>query len=439
MISIKKGTAIFAVAVLITAASTALPVRAGTTNLDTGQSSSNNNVISAADAYAGMIGTAGNNASGNLGFNIASGFGNIQSNLVVLQTLGNTSLTHTEGSIEQESSQNDSSTSGNMTAQLGDTSSSLLGSGIRGNLGVNVATGDLNLQANQLLLVDSSFNGNSEQAVPQEVDRGSIAYSTGRLTSTITGGVSYNGAGNSGLNSAAGSQNLQANQLFLFNGSSDLSVESATQLANQEGTGGFHSGPYNVVDGARGNDRNSVSSTVNGDVFHNFNGNGGANSAAGQQNMQSNMTLITDADVNAVTQTVHQQNDGVSSNQHQDYASAITGNTAREAAGNIGVNSATGAQNIQTNLLALFSGNVEESLTQLFNQANDKGTANQGYATMASSIDGNAAYEATGNIGFNSASGASNLQGNATLIVMDNEGSPDISQTTTATDDLEFA
>jgi hypothetical protein len=160
-------------------------------------------------------------------------------------------------------------------------------------------------------------------------------------------------------------------------------------------------------------------------------GNIGVNTAAGVDNAQSNDAALSNMDVGPVFGSAQiystQSSSGSAKVGDFDFVASVGNNALSNATGNIGVNVASGAGNVQNNSLAA-------SATSTGTLTNGRGASSGGEAiasdqncqTAATEVSGQftgsamlgsgALSGATGNIGVNIASGVGNLQHNGLAI-----------------------
>lgn len=257
-----------------------------------------------------------------------------------------------------------------------------------------------------------------------QVQVGQAAFS---LRTKNTAGVgdnsSYQAKGNIGENMAAGSQNMQGNNL-------------AVSTADGHSTSSF-AGVFNDQDGnifmltIFGKVTNT--SYLNGNALRGASGNIGVNIASGAQNMQGNNAAIangagTQSGGDATSMIFSSQSGGPLSGTlafGTSNKSWVGGNALRGASGNIGVNVATGAQNVQGNDVAIsrnHHGNDSYSVARVSQVALGRitGSLPTHYCLRApvntATVGGNSLRGASGNIGMNVAAGYGNLQSNTLTI-----------------------
>ncbi|RDS80608.1 hypothetical protein DWU99_18675 [Dyella psychrodurans] len=200
-----------------------------------------------------ISGNVGENASGNVGVNQASGDYNAQGNSAAIAAAGSSTSdtsftfdcqhgggcgnngggsdpnaggmadaeTFTSQSVHQDRTWNHGTTnSSNISGNAFDNAS--------GNVGVNQASGDNNEQSNSLAAATTSNNvyALATSTLDQEITGNSVSNDPGTLgwcsypqattnTSVLKGNVAANFSGNLGINQAAGTGNAQSNSLSM--------------------------------------------------------------------------------------------------------------------------------------------------------------------------------------------------------------------------------
>jgi hypothetical protein len=198
-------------------------------------------------------GNVGENASGNVGVNQASGDDNQQGNSAAIAAAGSSTSDSDftfncdhNGGCGGGGNQNDPNAGGMADAETftsqgvhqdatwnhGTTNKSTIdGSAFdnaSGNVGVNQASGDNNEQSNSLAAATTSNNvyALATSTLDQEITGNSVSNDPGTLgwcsspiattnTTSLKGNVAANFSGNLGINQASGSANLQSNSLSM--------------------------------------------------------------------------------------------------------------------------------------------------------------------------------------------------------------------------------
>lgn len=192
---------------------------------DNSQASVGNLTITIGGANSSTINNSGNGVSGNVGVNQASGTGNAQGNEAALASLQDANSVFASA---QTFSSQVSAVNGNLAA-YNDNRSDLANSftNVKGNVGVNMASGSGNMQDNQMAAATQQRTGNS-----YGIDDGSVVKATGsnqqlvaltlngqldphNMTNTSSITNSLTGAGNLAVNMASGYGNLQHNSLSI--------------------------------------------------------------------------------------------------------------------------------------------------------------------------------------------------------------------------------
>ncbi len=387
------------------------------------------------------------NASGNIGLNVAAGADNMQAN--------NTALSHGLGvlpagqaSASVESSQISGPFALALAADNNDTASlsNHVLQNASGNIGVNVAAGDENMQGNNLAV---SYNRGGLHAYA-----GAGSFQAGLLVGAMTMGadndatlsnhVLQNAKGNIGVNVAAGEQNMQDNTLSVATAKAvypysptATTGSSVVQIANSQ-NGGIIAGSMDL---SADND-----ASLSNHVLQNASGNIGVNAAAGTQNMQANNTAVA---LTWSTKSGGIVNSSIASNQNAgplggsisiggDDDAFLTNHVLQNASGNVNVNVAAGADNMQANNLGYAYNNAGHFATSAID--NDQGTeglyGNSARLSLTMWSNNNAylndkvLQNATGNVGANVAAGEWNEQANNLSIAA---AAGPVASTTTAT------
>jgi hypothetical protein len=219
-----------------------------------------------------------------------------------------------------------------------------------GDIGVNVATGANNAQANQTAIAKTAANevfGIALVDSSQSTSGNSVSGNEEVKTSldASMGGNALNGAsGNIGVNIASGGGNAQSNALAVDDNSTKSAIlGAAVTMSDQSSSGNSESGMY------------TNTATVGGDALGGAKGNIGVNVTAGAGNVQGNALAITKTDSTlaaAVATSMQTAADNFESGVFTNTAT-LGGNALKGASGKIGVNIASGAGNLQQNGLAM--------------------------------------------------------------------------------------
>jgi trimeric autotransporter adhesin len=362
-----------------------------------------------------------NDASGNIGVNIAAGNGNQQANSLALAMQSGNGHDRDPAAFVF----NGQFTGGNGSLTLGGDNLASGGddvlNGASGNIGVNIAAGTGNQQSNAVAIARGNGNYASAGIESSQLSMDNSVTSEGAYNSAFGGYDALNGAsGNIGVSIAAGAGNQQQNNLALAQGvaEDEASTAFAGVMANQdaswnsvtdEGVINYAIGGYGTLNGAKGNI--------------------GVNIAAGTGNQQANSLSIADA------RTHEGDDDGYSywdsayamplqSNQHSTHNFTInygaynfaTGgfDNLNGATGNIGVNIAAGSGNQQANVtaIAVADATLVKAASGLKQKSKHNETFNGGGETGANLGFGNL-NDASGNISVNIAAGTGNQQANS--------------------------
>jgi hypothetical protein len=182
-------------------------------------------------------------------------------------------------------------------------------------------------------------------------------FGDGDMSASAEDGAARHARGNIGINIAAGTGNAQANDAAIASVDTKDAAASAmlfnSQLSGVNVGTDFPSGPDSQL---------FYDALVTDDVLRHASGNIGLNVAAGTGNAQSNALV---ASVNSSNSVAHASADSEQSSvfnvlfvlRDLDATATLNGNALEHAVGNIGVNIAAGAGNLQHNGLAISTGN----------------------------------------------------------------------------------
>ncbi|MGV8898816.1 MAG: cell surface protein [Burkholderiaceae bacterium] len=204
---------------------------------DNSQASVGNLTITLGGGNTATIRSSGNDLTGNIGANMASGTGNAQGNEAALASLEDANSVFASA---QTFSTQVSAVNGNLAiASTNNASLSNSFNNVSGNVGVNIASGSGNMQDNQLAAATQAATGNNagrmtQPTPPNNGDKngGNVVKATGSnqqlVALTLNGALdcdltnvasitnALNGAmGNIGANMASGYGNLQHNSLSI--------------------------------------------------------------------------------------------------------------------------------------------------------------------------------------------------------------------------------
>ena len=425
------------------AALVATPMALAGAGVSNSQASYENHQLSVFNSTGNAVlkGNAGRGASGNIGFNIATGSQNQQANAGALSSNTN---------IDDAAASNANVTAGQaeMLDQAwqvmnGANAVDFIGNALRGasgNIGVNMASGIFNQQGNNMAAsyaqysdyANASIGATQISAFNTNYANGNYGKAVGSSNETgLYGNVLRSASGNVGVNEAAGISNQQSNSLAIATAANNdregypigaSAHVNANQIMGLNGTlQGF--GGFDYDDSYVNN-----ASGLGSNALRGASGNIGANMASGYSNQQSNNTALS-ATSNANNSTTDYADATAGANQLaagngtmdtgvQDSAT-VNGNAAQNASGNIAINVVAGAQNQQENGLAMASiaspkamGNASAPVQQVayYNGGETVGSM------YNSNVSGNALRGASGNIGLNVATGNGNQQVNTLAI-----------------------
>jgi len=223
---------------------------------------------------AAAINNAFENASGNIGANIAAGDSNQQANSAYIDGPTSPAYNYT-GTFLQ-------GTLGAASVFSGLNKATVQNNAFRnasGNVGANIASGAQNMQDNALAVLENVTN------VSDTVGQGqafTISLASGGNNAEAMNNAFQNAKGNIGLNLAAGSLNQQSNSAVVMNLSSaaDGDLGSVTSTIGQ-----ISAVTVNILSGGNNAD-------VRNNAFQNASGNIGANVASGIGNQQANVLVV---------------------------------------------------------------------------------------------------------------------------------------------------
>ncbi|MHB8364330.1 MAG: hypothetical protein ACYDEK_07085 [Vulcanimicrobiaceae bacterium] len=147
-------------------------------------------------------------ATGNVGANVASGDGNQQANSAYLDH-GSHLLSLTTGTSQTSNYNSVSDSDGQKASVAGSAFANA-----KGNIGVNVAAGNLNQQSNAAVIL-SQDQLSGLVASTQQSQYGDNYSNADDHNANITGSAFESASGNIGVNVAAGNGNQQANSLVV--------------------------------------------------------------------------------------------------------------------------------------------------------------------------------------------------------------------------------
>lgn len=278
--------------------------------------------------------------------------------------------------------ENNQSSSGNMTDNSYHDNDSSIGenafSEATGNIGVNVAAGDNNVQANSAALAsidaDFAFGSGDAEVFSQQSSVYNGVYNYGSTNTASVSGAAFEGAsGNIGVNVASGNNNVQANNMALSSYSGNLGEASVSNVQMAMANGTYNMGV--VQDSVEYVDVNlalDASGTYEGTATHtgayypeiwtgNIEHDGPGTEPWGHIDIDGDnatgderLTFAEEGDL-ALGGTVSGQLPFFiqTVTQKTNNTASISGTAFAGASGNIGVNMASGTSNLQANSLAL--------------------------------------------------------------------------------------
>ncbi len=290
---------------------------------------------------ASIKGNVGENADGNIAFNVAAGDNNVQDNAAALAA-ADASFAFTMADAEVFVEQVGAS---NMTNNFGVTNTaSLAGNALNsavGNIGVNIAAGNNNAQKNSLAAAtgtnsyaQATVSSNQTSAGNQVMNTGYMEQVLNTLDVSLSGSVGGSGKGGSVLGSYSGTSDQFAN------------------LYPDLWQSGTNTHPSGQLFGHADWDTNTQGTDINGNPIDRTgaidpldpNNDGGALvlNDQGELSLEQMAATLSGTISYAQTIVVLASNDA-----------SLAGNALQNATGNIGVNIAAGTGNMQANTLAL--------------------------------------------------------------------------------------
>ncbi|WP_298136341.1 hypothetical protein [Acidiferrobacter sp.] len=362
-------------------------------------------------------------ASGNVGVNVSAGDNNMQGNNAAISkdtsaaaTVAASAMIH---SVQWSNAgafsavvfaNNRASAHGNVLAEAA------------GNVGLNLAAGNNNMQANNLALAQGDTLGNLNASVKSVQLSGlfGLAGSAANLnTAGLSGNVLAGASGNIGVNVDAGQQNMAVNNLAMADNSlTTLVTASAENVQAATLVGAISFGDHNTA-------------SLSGNVLYAASGNVNVNVASGEQNMQSNMlsyattarSSLADPSATSVATLSSTQSAGMLSGALSGFSpntTRMSGGVLSGASGNIGVNEAAGVQNMQANTESNTMNPIVPDADDAMSMARLTNNQTSGPFSLSvtflgdndASLSGYVLQNAHGNIGVNLASGTQNMQAN---------------------------
>ena len=299
------------------------------------------------DNTASIGDSVAQNASGNLGFNVAAGDNNAQDNAAALSA---TDAQYTFGMADAEIFV-EQANSGNLTANYGVTNSAGLGSdafqNASGNIGINVTAGNNNMQKNALAASVATTSMAQATVSSNQKSSGNASLNTGyfdTLVSTLYVTLDGTVSGSNEDGSINGSYKGTADQRY------NMYSDNWGHGANETPTSAHPtSGPWL---GHTDFDTSTQLTDINGNTIVRTPGSdpGDPSNDGGSLVMNENGQLTIEEMAATLSGTISyvQQIAVLASND-----ASLSGNVLQNASGNIGVNVSAGTGNMQANSLAL--------------------------------------------------------------------------------------
>lgn len=240
------------------------------------QTATNTNYNGSSNQYASIGGQAFEFASGNVNANVAAGNGNQQENstFIVADDSLNSETIYGSQASDYNTCGGTSNCSGNQANISGNAFDHS-----SGNVGANVAAGNGNQQMNSMTIAATSASQNNDFSQSTGSTYGGNTYdNSGNQLALLTDNAFDHATGNLGVNVAAGNGNQQLNRAEILNLDSE-GANSSTIAQSQKGSTSFNGADCNVANIAL-------------NAFANAGGNIGVNLAAGNGNQQANMLTV---------------------------------------------------------------------------------------------------------------------------------------------------
>jgi len=225
-------------------------------------------------------------------------------------------------------------------------------SGASGNIGLNIAAGDYNMQKNEAVLASASGDIPARNSTETDNSASGSANSVTTTTSTTVGTITSTYVTTVASNSTSTSTEIET---FTSTAYTSGAAEAGNFSLQSLYDNGFNSDSTSFEDENTDID-NTI--TVGSGVLDGADGNIGVNIAAGAFNIQANALVIASVTTGNLAEATsallqHSQwNDSV----HEDVTNNVNVGTALVGAtGNIGVNLAAGVGNLQHNSLTIAS------------------------------------------------------------------------------------
>lgn len=266
------------------------------------------------------------------------------------------------------------------------------GGGATGNIGVNTAAGDNNMQDNAASIAAADayfvFGAAESRAMTTQLSTQNVVTSVGSNNRAVMDGGFAGAGGNIGINVAAGNGNMQKNNLAIASAPSRVSVASVQNVQSSKNNTSISSGLVEQVN-------NTVQVNLTGGVSGGYSGTASGTTTGQSDQIGDVYPDIWDGNTHPNgTQTGHFDLDTATQG-----GSDLNGDGGALAFNNAGTYAGTEAGT--ASLSGSFSGEVVTTST-IVHQSNNN-----------AHLRGDALNGATGNIGVNIASGNGNLQNNS--------------------------
>ncbi len=285
-------------------------------------------------------------------------------------------------------------------------------SGARGNIGVNVAAGDNNMQDNAAAIsaADARFvfgASDAEVFVNQDSIRNTVINSGNVNNASVNGNAFMGAAGNIGVNVAAGNSNLQKNNAAIAVSGGSLSTSTVSNLQQSGGNNTLNAGRVDVY-------HDTTYVTLSGNMHGSYSGNEAGKTWGYQTGSYSGISdQMGDLYVDNWSGPSHPGGSNVG---HSDFDRDAQGAVDRNGDG--GALSFNDRGTFQGKSKGGYAGRETGNIALAGTFSGYVSTTRVVYTPTANNanLGGNAFAGARGNIGVNIASGTNNLQNNSLAV-----------------------
>ncbi|MBH3371762.1 heme utilization protein [Pseudomonas juntendi] len=269
---------------------TKIPVYATANAWDT-QTSTNNRITNQGTINEAEISDSGTGSSGNVGINVAAGNGNQQDNAAAIANAGSESsldnsfvfgMANATADVVQTSRSNRVDNYSTQSSALMSGSAS----GAEGNIGINVAGGDLNQQKNTMAIANTGAPlGNATATASANQSGPGLTVNNGADRTYRVDTLTF-------TTSASGSSSRDGT----FNSSDDRSASSSFSVAGSQSASNSGSSGWNSSGSSSANASGSNSASASGSNSWGMNGSAsGSNSSSSSASLNASLAAAADA------------------------------------------------------------------------------------------------------------------------------------------------